>query len=208
MDEYDSPNHTKSAYEYHVVFILKRRRGTLYVQLRQYLGEIFRRLAEQKERRIEEAFDVRPCSHDDSHLAEIRGFASGWLHQGQERDPSGSGDARYDANGTLKAPPSTTTAASSNTVLEWACYEADSGPITPAWPVRPGTIILPGIELRPTNLLHDFPRTGGQISNRRAPYQTLRTWRPMLQSAGRRKPSLSPRPSASSVLAGARDLSL
>jgi len=37
-----------------VVFIPKCRRKTLYVQLRQHLGEMFRRLAMQKESRIEE----------------------------------------------------------------------------------------------------------------------------------------------------------
>jgi putative transposase len=36
------------------VFIPKCRRKTLYGQLRQYLGEVFRRLAEQKESQIEE----------------------------------------------------------------------------------------------------------------------------------------------------------
>jgi putative transposase len=36
------------------VFIPKCRRKTLYGQLRQYLGEVFRRLAEQKGSRIEE----------------------------------------------------------------------------------------------------------------------------------------------------------
>ena len=54
MDELESPNHTKWACKYHVVFIPKCRRKTLYVQLRQYLGEVFRRLAEQKENQIEE----------------------------------------------------------------------------------------------------------------------------------------------------------
>jgi REP-associated tyrosine transposase len=54
MDEYESPNPTKWDCKYHIVFIPKCRRKTLYVQLRQYLGEIFRRLAEQKESRIEE----------------------------------------------------------------------------------------------------------------------------------------------------------
>ena len=39
---------------YHVVFIPKCRRKTLYVGLRKHLGEVFRRLAEQKESRIEE----------------------------------------------------------------------------------------------------------------------------------------------------------
>jgi REP element-mobilizing transposase RayT len=40
--------------KYHVVFIPKCRGKTLYVQLRQYLGEVFGKLAEQKESRIEE----------------------------------------------------------------------------------------------------------------------------------------------------------
>jgi putative transposase len=54
MDEYESLNHTKWECKYHVVFIPKCRRKTLYTELRRYLGEIFRRLAEQKESRIEE----------------------------------------------------------------------------------------------------------------------------------------------------------
>ena len=40
--------------QYHVVFIPKCRRKTLYGQLRQHLGEVFKRLAAQKESRIEE----------------------------------------------------------------------------------------------------------------------------------------------------------
>ena len=54
MDEYQSLNHTKWECKYHVVFIPKCRRRTLYGQLRQHLGEVFRRLATQKESRIEE----------------------------------------------------------------------------------------------------------------------------------------------------------
>ena len=54
MDEYESLNHTKWECKYHVVFIPKCRRRTLYEELRKYLGEVFRRLAEQRESRIEE----------------------------------------------------------------------------------------------------------------------------------------------------------
>ena len=54
MDEYESLNHTKWECKYHVVFIPKCRRKTLYAQLRPYLGEVFKRLAQQKESRIEE----------------------------------------------------------------------------------------------------------------------------------------------------------
>ncbi len=54
MDEFESLSHTKWECKYHVVFIPKCRRKTLYAQLRQHLGEVFRRLALQKESRIEE----------------------------------------------------------------------------------------------------------------------------------------------------------
>ena len=54
MDEYRSLSHSTWECKYHVVFIPKCRRKTLYGQLRQYLGEVFRRLAEQKGSRIEE----------------------------------------------------------------------------------------------------------------------------------------------------------
>ena len=54
MDEYESLSHTKWECKYHVMFIPKCRRKTLYAQLRPHLGEVFKRLAEQKESRIEE----------------------------------------------------------------------------------------------------------------------------------------------------------
>jgi len=54
MDTVESLNHSVWDCKYHVVFIPKCRRKTLYGELRQYLGEVFRRLALQKESRIEE----------------------------------------------------------------------------------------------------------------------------------------------------------
>lgn len=54
MDEYQSLSHTQWECLYHVVFIPKCRRRTLYAELRKYLGEVFRRLAEQRESRVEE----------------------------------------------------------------------------------------------------------------------------------------------------------
>jgi putative transposase len=54
MDEYNSLNHTKWECKYHVEFIPKCRREVLFGQLRSHLGEVFRRLALQKESRIEE----------------------------------------------------------------------------------------------------------------------------------------------------------
>lgn len=54
MDQYESLSHTKWECLYHVVFIPKCRRRTIYVEVRQHLGEVFKRLAEQKQSRIEE----------------------------------------------------------------------------------------------------------------------------------------------------------
>ena len=54
MDKIESLNHTKWDCKYHVVFIPKNRRRVLYAELRQYLGEVFRSLAQQKGCRIEE----------------------------------------------------------------------------------------------------------------------------------------------------------
>ena len=59
MDEYESLSHSKWECKYHVVFIPKCRRKTLYAELRRHLGEVFRKLAQQKESRIEEGH-LRP----------------------------------------------------------------------------------------------------------------------------------------------------
>src|SRR6516164_8612214 len=64
MDDYESLSHSKWECKYHVIFIPKCRRKTLYVELRRHLGEVFRK------------------------LAEVCGVAGGRVHQGQERDPS------------------------------------------------------------------------------------------------------------------------
>src|SRR4026207_1661641 len=54
MDAQGSLSHTKWECKYHVIFIPRFRRKALEEQLRQHLGEVFRRLAIQKESRIEE----------------------------------------------------------------------------------------------------------------------------------------------------------
>jgi putative transposase len=54
MDEYESLSHTKWDCKYHIIFIPKCRRRTIYVELRPHLGQVCRRLAQQKESRIEE----------------------------------------------------------------------------------------------------------------------------------------------------------
>lgn len=45
--------------KFHVIFIPKRRRRTLYRELRRQLGEVFRRLAAQKESEIVEGHRMR-----------------------------------------------------------------------------------------------------------------------------------------------------
>jgi putative transposase len=64
MDEYDSLSHTKWECTYPVVCMPKCRRQTLYTQLRQHFGEVFRTLAAQKESRLEEG----PLRPDHVHM--------------------------------------------------------------------------------------------------------------------------------------------
>ena len=54
MDKFESLSHTAWECKFHVVFIPKCRRKVLYGQLRKDLGEVFRKLATQKESRVEE----------------------------------------------------------------------------------------------------------------------------------------------------------
>jgi putative transposase len=63
MDESESLSHSKWECKYHVVFIPKCRRRTLYEQLRRHLGEVFRKLAEQRESRIEEGHLMQDHVH-------------------------------------------------------------------------------------------------------------------------------------------------
>ncbi len=54
MDNFESLSHTAWDCKYHVIFIPKRRRRTLYWELHKHLGEVFRKLAAQNESRIVE----------------------------------------------------------------------------------------------------------------------------------------------------------
>lgn len=56
MKEYESQSHTKWECKYHVVFIPKCRRKSLYGALRKEIGPVFRELARQKESRVEEGY--------------------------------------------------------------------------------------------------------------------------------------------------------
>ncbi len=63
MGKFESLNHTTWECKYHVVFIPKCRRKTLYGSLRKYLGQVFRDLAAQKECRVEEGHLVPDHVH-------------------------------------------------------------------------------------------------------------------------------------------------
>ncbi len=52
MDQLESLSHSVWEWKYHVAFIPKCRRRVLYEAIREHLGEVFRRLAEQKESRV------------------------------------------------------------------------------------------------------------------------------------------------------------
>ncbi len=54
MNEQNSLNHTVWDCKYHIVWIPKYRKKTIFKELRPFLGEILRSLAEQKECKIEE----------------------------------------------------------------------------------------------------------------------------------------------------------
>ena len=54
MDEYETLSHTTWDCKYHIVFIPKISARLLYQELRRHLGEVFRRLALQKESKVEE----------------------------------------------------------------------------------------------------------------------------------------------------------
>ena len=54
MSNYKSLSHTKWECKYHVVFIPKYRKKAIYGEIRRHLGDALRRLAEQRESRIEE----------------------------------------------------------------------------------------------------------------------------------------------------------
>ena len=64
MSNYGSLNHTKWECKYPVVFIPKYRKKTIYGEIRRHLGEILRKLAEQRQSRIEEG----PLMPDHVHM--------------------------------------------------------------------------------------------------------------------------------------------
>jgi putative transposase len=52
LELYQSLSHSKWDCKYHVIFVPKYRRKTMFLELRQYLGSVFHELARQKECQI------------------------------------------------------------------------------------------------------------------------------------------------------------
>jgi len=63
MSNYRKLQHTEWDCKYHVVFIPKYRRKVLYGKIREHLGDVFRRLARQKECEIEEGHLIADHVH-------------------------------------------------------------------------------------------------------------------------------------------------
>ena len=63
MDDSESLSHSKWECNYHVIFIPKCRRKTLYEQFRPHLGQVFEWLSEYKESRVEEGHLVSDHVH-------------------------------------------------------------------------------------------------------------------------------------------------
>jgi putative transposase len=83
MSKYKTLQHTEWDCKYHVIFIPKYRRKVLYGQIRRELGDVFRRLARQKESEIEEGHLVADHVHmmisipPKYAVAQVIGFIKG-----------------------------------------------------------------------------------------------------------------------------------
>jgi putative transposase len=83
MSKYKTLQHTEWDCKYHVIFIPKYRRKVLYGQIRRELGDVFRRLARQKESEIEAGHLVADHVHmmisipPKYAVAQVIGFIKG-----------------------------------------------------------------------------------------------------------------------------------
>jgi putative transposase len=83
MSTYESLSHSKWDYKYHVVFVSKRRKKTLYGKVRKFLGSVFHELASQRRSRILEGYMVQDHVHmliripPKYSVAELVGYLKG-----------------------------------------------------------------------------------------------------------------------------------
>ena len=86
MEHTRSLSHTKWECKYHIVWIPKYRNRS-YGQLRQYLGELFKELAAQKEWAIIEGHLLSDTLIFDLYTPQICGSPGSGVSQGKECDP-------------------------------------------------------------------------------------------------------------------------
>jgi len=92
MDEMESLSDTKWECKYHVVFIPKCRRKTLYRGVAAALGRSVPQAGcAEGESNRRRASAARSRAHDDRNSAEVGSVASDWVYQGEERDSPGAG---------------------------------------------------------------------------------------------------------------------
>ena len=83
MNDEESVAHTRWDCKYHVIFIPKYRRKALFHELRKELGPVFRRLAEEKESRVEDGHLMEDHVHmllsvpPKHSVAQVVGFIKG-----------------------------------------------------------------------------------------------------------------------------------
>ena len=83
MSDYRSLNHSRWECKYHIVFIPKYRKKRIFGQIKRYLGEVFHRLARQKESQIEEGHLMSDHVHmmisipPKYSVAQVVGFIKG-----------------------------------------------------------------------------------------------------------------------------------
>ncbi len=83
MSDYRSLNHSRWECKYHIVFIPKYRKKRIFGEIKRYLGEVFHRLARQKECLIEEGHLMSDHVHmmisipPKYSVAQVVGFIKG-----------------------------------------------------------------------------------------------------------------------------------
>lgn len=83
MNDTQSLQHTRWECKYHVIFIPKYRKKAIYGEIRRHLGQVLRRLAEQKESQIEEGHLMSDHVHvlisipPKYSVAQVVGFIKG-----------------------------------------------------------------------------------------------------------------------------------
>lgn len=93
MREVNSLNHTRSECKYHIVFIPKYRMKVVIGQVRKEMGEVFYRLARQKESLIEKGqSNAGLRAYDDIDTPEICCVSGDRIYQREECDPSAPGE--------------------------------------------------------------------------------------------------------------------